>query len=209
MKKLGLFLSLLFAITIYAQEVKTESTEAETSQAEIDALLNAVDETTDTATQAIAIDTNTQTTIDNNIYGEFGSPLMDCSKREDSLSVWTALFYGIGGGFLALFFPCTFPMIPMTMSFFLKGSGDKKKGTRNAILYGFAIFLVYFLLSLPFNFGLSGDTLSNFSTNLWVNLIFFTIFLVFAFSLFGFLGGGPPRLFWLVDERLAVMHRLA
>ena len=77
-------------------------------------------------------------------------------------------------------------MIPMTMSFFLKGSGDAKKGTKNAILYGFAIFLVYVLLSLPFNLGLSGDALNNFSTNLWVNLIFFVIFLVFSFSLFGF-----------------------
>lgn len=185
MKKLGLFFALLFAMTSYAQDSKTEETSTETSQAEIDSLLNATEATTDTAAQIVA-EPAVNTTIDNDVYGVFGKPLMDCSKREDSLSVWTALFYGILGGFAALFFPCTFPMIPMTMSFFLKGSGDKKKGTRNAILYGFSIFLVYFLLSLPFNFGLSGDTLSNFSTNLWVNLVFFVIFLVFAFSLFGF-----------------------
>lgn len=185
MKKLVLILSLFLAFNIYAQDTKADATEAGTSQAEIDALLNAA-ESTDTAVAEPIVASTSASTIDNNVYGEFGKPLMDCSKREDKLSVWTALFYGILGGFAALFFPCTFPMIPMTMSFFLKGSGDKKKGVRNAILYGFAIFLVYFLLSLPFNFGLSGDTLSNFSTNLWVNLFFFIIFLVFAFSLFGF-----------------------
>ena len=120
-------------------------------------------------------------------YGIFGTPLTDCSQREDKLSIWTAFGFGILGGMAALFFPCTFPMIPMTMSFFLKGSGDKAKGKKNAILYGFCIFLVYFLLSLPFNFGLlGGDALSNFSTNIPVNLIFFIIFIIFAFSLFGF-----------------------
>jgi thiol:disulfide interchange protein len=185
MKKLGLFLTLLFAITSYAQDSKTDSTATETSQAEIDALLNAA-EVTDSTSQTV-VEPIVDSKVENDVYGEFGKPLMDCNKREDSLSVWTALFYGILGGFAALFFPCTFPMIPMTMSFFLKGSGDKKKGTRNAILYGFAIFLVYFLLSLPFHFGLAGgDALNNFSTNLWVNLVFFVIFLVFAFSLFGF-----------------------
>jgi thiol:disulfide interchange protein DsbD len=97
----------------------------------------------------------------------------------------TAFFVGILGGLAALFFPCTFPMIPMTMSFFLKGS-EQGKGTRNAILYGFCIFLVYFLLSLPFHFGLGGAALNNFSTNVWVNLIFFVIFIFFSFSLFGF-----------------------
>ena len=122
------------------------------------------------------------------VYGEFGTIVGDCGgvlKKE--LSVWTALLYGILGGFAALFFPCTLPMIPMTISFFLKGSGDKKRGVRNGITYGFFIFLVYFLLSLPFLFlGWGGNALNSFSTNVWVNLSFFAIFLVFAFSLFGF-----------------------
>lgn len=122
------------------------------------------------------------------VYGEFGTIVGDCGgvlKKE--LSVWTALLYGVLGGFAALFFPCTLPMIPMTISFFLKGSGDKKRGVRNGITYGFFIFLVYFLLSLPFLFlGWGGNALNSFSTNVWVNLSFFAIFLVFAFSLFGF-----------------------
>ncbi|MBL7789214.1 MAG: thioredoxin family protein [Chitinophagales bacterium] len=144
-----------------------------------------VGETNDSfPTEAVAADS---ATIADDGYGVYGKPLTDCGDdKHEELNPWSAFFIGLLGGFAALFFPCTFPMIPMTMSFFLKGS-EKGKGTRNAILYGFSIFLVYFLLSLPFNFGLlGGDALSNFSTNIWVNLAFFVIFLVFAISLFGF-----------------------
>lgn len=121
------------------------------------------------------------------VYGKFGTPLSGCGEKVATLSLWRAFIYGILGGFAALFFPCTFPMIPMTISFFLKGSGDKKKGIKNALLYGFFIFIVYFLLSLPFEFlGWSGNALNDFSTNIWVNIAFFVIFSFFAFSLFGF-----------------------
>ncbi len=141
-----------------------------------------------------AIDTMTKDTSTANAassaktYGDFGTPVGDCGEvQQAELSIWTALLYGILGGFAALFFPCTLPMIPMTISFFLKGSGDKKKGVQKGILYGFFIFLVYFLLSLPFLFlGWGGNVLNEFSTNVWVNLIFFIIFVVFAFSLFGY-----------------------
>lgn len=168
----------------FAQEDTTQSL----SEDELNALF-AEEEAQNGDTTKLSAEVSPAATVssqENENYGDFGTPLVDCNKREDKLSIWSAFGLGILGGFAALFFPCTFPMIPMTMSFFLKGSGDTKKGTKNAILYGFAIFLVYVLLSLPFNLGLSGDALSNFSTNLWVNLIFFVIFLVFAFSLFGF-----------------------
>lgn len=183
MKKLIVFFALLIGvfaipnITVFAQETSDDDVMKFLEE-------NAEQDTTTLSTEVV--DTATSLSSDNDTYGEFGQPLVDCNKREDKLSTWSAFGLGILGGFAALFFPCTFPMIPMTMSFFLKGSGDSKKGTRNAILYGFAIFLVYVLLSLPFNFGLSGDALNNFSTNLWVNLVFFLIFLVFSFSLFGF-----------------------
>lgn len=194
MRKIVSFILIFSSISfgngcILAQDTKgAVDTSISTSEDEINKLLeeNEVIDTAAIATSDATASTTSANQAEITEYGTFGQPLVDCNKREDNLSIWTALFYGVLGGFAALFFPCTFPMIPMTMSFFLKGSGDTKKGTRNAILYGFAIFLVYFLLSLPFNFGLSGDTLSNFSTNLWVNLIFFIIFLVFAFSLFGF-----------------------
>ena len=134
----------------------------------------------------------------------FSTPVGDCGEAvQEELSIWTALLYGILGGFAALFFPCTLPMIPMTISFFLKGSGDKKEGVKKGILYGFSIFLVYFLFSLPFLFlGWGGNTLHSFSTNVWVNLVFFIIFIIFAFSLFGFYDiSMPSSLANKVDEK--------
>lgn len=197
MKKFFIYLATLGllllqpSVNVFAQ---TETTQ-ETSDEDILKMLES-EAGADTAvdkTQVVL--PSTEEAVNDNQYGDFGTPLVDCNQREDKLSVFSALGLGILGGFAALFFPCTFPMIPMTMSFFLKGSGDKKKGTKNAIMYGFAIFLVYLLLSLPFNFGLSGDALNNFSTNLWVNLIFFLIFLVFSFSLFGFYDISLPSTF--------------
>jgi thiol:disulfide interchange protein DsbD len=92
------------------------------------------------------------------------------------------------GGFIALLTPCVFPMIPLTVSFFTKKSQDKKTGVLNASIYGFFIFLIYVLLSLPFHFldSLDPEILNNISTNVWLNLIFFVIFIVFAISFFGY-----------------------
>lgn len=166
-----------------------------------DTAINEVDtnKTTDTTTTAV-----NNAATGNNSYGEYGIPVGDCGEAvQEELSIWTALLYGILGGFAALFFPCTLPMIPMTISFFLKGSGDKKEGVKKGILYGFSIFLVYFLFSLPFLFlGWGGNTLNALSTNVWVNLAFFIIFIVFAFSLFGYYDiSMPSSLANKVDEK--------
>ena len=162
---------------------------------------------------SIAADTNQKSTPDTNataglnVYGDYGTPVGDCGEvAQKELSAWTALLYGLLGGLAALFFPCTLPMIPMTISFFLKGSGDKKKGVQRGIMYGFFIFLVYFLLSLPFLFlGWGGNALNSFSTNVWVNLAFFAIFVVFAFSLFGYYDISlPSSIASKVDSRSSV-----
>jgi thiol:disulfide interchange protein len=140
-------------------------------------------------------------------YGSFGTPVGECGEvAQKELSAWTALLYGLLGGLAALFFPCTLPMIPMTISFFLKGSGDKKQGVKKGIMYGFFIFLVYFLLSLPFLFlGWGGNALNSFSTNVWVNLVFFVVFVIFAFSLFGYYDISlPSSIASKVDSRSSV-----
>jgi thiol:disulfide interchange protein len=95
---------------------------------------------------------------------------------------------GFLGGLLALLTPCVFPMIPLTVSFFTKSSKTRKKGITNAVLYGFFIVLIYFLLSLPFHFldSIQPELLNTISTNVWLNLAFFLIFLFFAFSFFGY-----------------------
>jgi len=115
------------------------------------------------------------------------SPVNSCGGTgSESKGLWGIFIVGMLGGFIALVTPCVFPMIPLTVSFFTKKSNDKSKGIMNALLYGFFIFLVYVLISVPFHFlGLNGDILNNISTNVWLNLFFFVIFIVFALSFFG------------------------
>ena len=95
---------------------------------------------------------------------------------------------GLVGGFIALLTPCVFPLIPLTVSFFTKRSADRKRGLGNAFFYGACIFLIYILLSLPFHLldHTDPEILNNISTNVWLNLIFFVIFVVFAISFFGY-----------------------
>ncbi|MCF7567159.1 hypothetical protein L3X37_02105 [Sabulilitoribacter arenilitoris] len=104
-------------------------------------------------------------------------------------SLWSIFGLGFLGGLLALLTPCVFPMIPLTVSFFTKKSGqDKSEGISKALLYGFFIFAVYIILSLPFHLldSVNPDILNEISTNVWLNVIFFAIFLFFAFSFFGY-----------------------
>jgi len=94
---------------------------------------------------------------------------------------------GLLGGFIALLTPCVFPMIPLTVSFFTKQGQSRRRGIITAFSYGFSIFLIYILLSLPFHiFHASPQVLNNFSTSTWLNLFFFVIFIVFAISFFGY-----------------------
>ncbi|HZK63362.1 MAG TPA: cytochrome c biogenesis protein CcdA [Puia sp.] len=95
---------------------------------------------------------------------------------------------GLAGGFIALLTPCVFPLIPLTVSFFTKKAGNQRKGPGHALLYGFFIFLIYILLSLPFHLldHTDPEVLNNISTNVWLNLGFFVIFVVFAISFFGY-----------------------
>ena len=96
-------------------------------------------------------------------------------------------FLGILGGLVGLIMPCTFPMIPLTVSFFTKRSGSRSKGIANAFLYGFFIFLIYVLISVPFYFlkANNANILNNIATNVWLNLFFAAVFLAFALSFFG------------------------
>lgn len=108
---------------------------------------------------------------------------------EDSGSggLLTIFLLGFLGGLVALITPCVFPMIPLTVSFFTKKAITRKQGIFNAILYGFFIFLIYVLLSVPFYFleSASPEILNSISTNPWLNVIFFVVFIVFALSFFG------------------------
>jgi thiol:disulfide interchange protein DsbD len=110
------------------------------------------------------------------------------TNSEGNSNLWMIFGLGFLGGLIALLTPCVFPMIPLTVSFFTKQSQQKSKGIANAVLYGFFIVLIYFLLSLPFHLFNSVDSqiLNTIATNIWLNIFFFVVFVVFAFSFFGY-----------------------
>lgn len=134
------------------------------------------------------------------------NPVNDCgngtsSKEEkESKGLWYFLILGIGGGLIALVTPCVFPMIPLTVSFFTKGSKDRRKGIMNAVIYGLFIFIIYVAFSLPFHLleSVDGNIFNQISTNVYLNIFFFVIFVIFGFSFLGFFEIQMPT--WVTNK---------
>lgn len=126
------------------------------------------------------------------------NPVSDCGDDgTKNKSLLTIFLLGLVGGLIALLTPCVFPMIPVTVTFFTKKSQDRKQGITNAVMYGLFIFLIYVLITVPFH--LAGNTnpeiFNNISTNVWLNLVFFAVFVAFALSFFGLFEIGLPASF--------------
>ena len=100
-------------------------------------------------------------------------------------SWWKIFLLGFLGGLVALLTPCVWPIIPMTVSFFLKRSGDKRKGIRDAATYGVSIVVIYVLLGLVITAIFGASALNALSTNAIFNIFFCLLLLVFAASFFG------------------------
>lgn len=151
----------------------------------IDPAGNLVKQTAGIQESAASLETLKRRSID------LANPVNDCGGTgiEDGKSsgLLGLFLLGFAGGLIALITPCVFPMIPLTVTFFTKKSQTRKKGIANALMYGFFIFLIYLLLSIPFHFidSMNPEILNTISTNVWLNLVFFVIFIVFALSFFG------------------------
>ena len=100
-------------------------------------------------------------------------------------SLWMLLVGGFLGGLVALVTPCVWPMIPMTVSFFLKRSKDRKKGIRDAVLYGISIIVIYVALGLAVSGAFGASALNDLATNAYFNIAFFLLLVFFAISFFG------------------------
>ena len=112
------------------------------------------------------------------------------AKAEGEKSIWWVFVMGLLGGLLAIFTPCVWPIIPMTVSFFIKRGGADKGTTnasviRDAILYGLSIVIIYVVLGLLVTLIFGASALNALSTNAVVNIIFFLILVLFAASFFG------------------------
>lgn len=117
------------------------------------------------------------------VIDELGQPKGTADTANQSL--WVIFLLGLAGGLVALVTPCVWPIIPMTVSFFLKRSGDKKKGRRDAYIYGVSIVVIYVLLGLVVTLVFGASALNALSTAAIPNLFFFLLLVVFAMSFMG------------------------
>lgn len=108
-------------------------------------------------------------------------PVSELPKR----SIWSVFIIAFLSGFAALLTPCVFPMIPMTVSFFTKQSKTRARGIRNAIIYGISIIVIYVFLGWLVTWIFGANALNALSTNVWFNLFFFALLVVFAASFLG------------------------
>ena len=118
------------------------------------------------------------------------SPIASSPDNDNQKSIWWVFVMGLLGGLLAIFTPCVWPIIPMTVSFFIKRGGAAKGTTnaqvvRDAILYGMSIVIIYVGLGLLVTLVFGASALNALSTNAVVNIIFFLILVLFAASFFG------------------------
>jgi len=106
-------------------------------------------------------------------------------NQNDKKSMWALFFIAFLSGFAALLTPCVFPMIPMTVSFFTKQSKTKARGIVNAIIYGISIIVIYVALGVGVSSIFGADALNNMATNVYFNIGFFLLLIIFGASFLG------------------------
>jgi len=122
---------------------------------------------------------------DSGDVGDFGSGAGTRSQATGQ-TIWLFILISLIAGFASILTPCVFPMIPMTVSFFMRGSGNRRKAISTALFFGLSIILIFTLLGALFSFGVFGPNVGTVLSTHWIpNLIFFALFLVFAISFFG------------------------
>lgn len=144
-----------------------------------------------TEVASIATDTvNAITTVDSAVketqsVAEVTTDQAKVEETEEADSLWEIFFLACAAGFTALLTPCVFPLLPMTVSYFTKQSKTKAAGVKNAIIYGISIIVIYVLLGSIVTAVFGADALNDLATNVWFNLIFFVLLIIFAVSFLG------------------------
>ena len=185
------------AATPTAANAETDKTTTAATDVAADGLSALTAMTADTAKKADVLpgDTagsvkqeNAQVNSDVNLWQPVIKELSAFNSTKDSTnsSLWSIFFMGVLGGFIALLTPCVWPIIPMTVSFFLKrAKDDRKKGIRDAVTYGLSIIVIYMGLATLVTWAFGPQKLNELATNAPFNVFFFLLLVVFAFSFFG------------------------
>ena len=185
------------AATPTAANAETEKTTTAATDVAADGLSALTAMTADTAKKSdvLPADTagalkqeNAQVNADVNLWQPVIKELSAFNSTKDSTnsSLWSIFFMGVLGGFIALLTPCVWPIIPMTVSFFLKrAKDDRKKGIRDAVTYGLSIIVIYMALATIVTWAFGPQKLNELATNAPFNVFFFLLLVVFAFSFFG------------------------
>ena len=116
---------------------------------------------------------------------DFSFNIAGNEKESSNFSIWRLFFIAFLSGFAALLTPCVFPMIPMTVSFFTKQSKTKARGVINAIIYGISIIVIYVALGVGVSSIFGADALNNMATNVYFNIGFFLLLIIFGASFLG------------------------
>ncbi|WP_163409837.1 protein-disulfide reductase DsbD family protein [Flavobacterium ajazii] len=162
--------------------IKKETAETEQQNTDLsvkDQSITKQNTTNNTADSVSTVSKNTPEILNNS------AEKASSGKTAPEESLWTLFFFSFLGGLAALFTPCVFPMIPMTVSFFTKQSKTKAAGIRNAMMYGIFIIVIYVILGSLVTAVFGADALNALATNVVFNIVFFLLLLVFALSFLG------------------------
>jgi len=185
------------AATPASTSTTTDNTASAATPVAADGLSALAAMTADTAKEATTAKTDSttataQTAVQSTPDADLWTPVVkelaafNNAQNNKSNSLWYIFFMGIIGGLVALLTPCVWPIIPMTVSFFLKrAKDDRKKGIRDAITYGISIIVIYLGLASIVTAAFGPQKLNELATNAPFNIFFFLLLLVFAFSFFG------------------------
>jgi len=170
-----------------AEGVAEETNSESTADAE-----HTADDVKDVASSTDSLEASPSATSVDELAGgdaDLWSPVIDQlkafeDKTTENSTLWHIFVLGLLGGLVALITPCVWPIIPMTVSFFLKRSGDRRQGIRDAVIYGVSIVVIYLALGLIITALFGASALNALSTNAIFNIFFFLMLVVFAASFF-------------------------
>ncbi|WP_316633016.1 cytochrome c biogenesis protein CcdA [uncultured Flavobacterium sp.] len=169
-KKFSIAIPSTFKVDAVAAVTKSKLDETKATGIAVDTLKTAV--------ETAKTETSKTETVANNAKSEL-------PESTSAMGLWSIFFLAFLSGLAALFTPCVFPMIPMTVSFFTKQSKTRAQGIRNAIFYGVSIIVIYVALGWLVTWIFGADALNDLATNVWFNLGFFVLLVIFATSFLG------------------------